>query len=76
MRNIANIEEKIKIEEILKLNDTKLEIEKQKKYNVDELFKNETKKQGTSLIDVSQKEKWYIKIYTFIKRVWLIKKER
>lgn len=68
---IANIEEKSKIEEILKLNDTKLELQKQKKYNVNDLFKNKTKEQDTSLIEVSKKEKWYIKIYTFIKRVWI-----
>ncbi len=40
---IANIEEKSKIEEILKLNDVKLEFEKTKKYDVKELFKEKTK---------------------------------
>ena len=73
---IANVEEKSKIEEILKLNDTKLEIQKQKKYNAEELFKNKTKDQDTSLIEVPQKEKWYIKIYTFIKRVLLTNKKK
>ena len=73
---IANLEEKTKIEEILKLNDIKLEIQKQKKYNVNELFKNKIKEQYTSLIEVQQKQKWYIKIYTFIKSIWLKNKKK
>jgi hypothetical protein len=73
---IANLEEKTKIEEILKLNDIKLEIQKQKKYNVNELFKNKIKEQYTSLIEVQQKQKWYIKIYTFIKNIWLKNKKK
>lgn len=73
---IADIEEKSKIEEILKLNDVKLELAKTKKYNVNELFNDKTKEQDISLTKVTNKEKWYTKIYTFIKKIWLRNKKR
>ena len=64
---IASEDEKCKIEEILKLNDIKLEREKQNRYNSNALFRNKVKTENNYLIEVNEKSKWYTKIYNFIK---------
>ena len=68
---IADSNEKNKIENILKLNDEKQEIEKQKKFNNIDLFKNKNKNKesikNVSLIEYSDRHKWYIKIIDKIK---------
>ena len=67
---IANPSEKNKIENILELNDKKIEITKQKKYNID-LFQNKNNKneaiKNVSLIEYSDKHKWCVKLIDKIK---------
>ena len=66
---IADSNEKNKIENILKLNDEKQEIEKQKKFNNIDLFKNKNNNKelikNVSLIEY--KNKWYMKFIDKIK---------
>ena len=68
---IADSNEKNKIENILKLNDKKQEIEKQKKFNNTDLFKNNNNNnehiKNLSLIEYSVKDKWYMKLINKIK---------
>ena len=66
---IADSNEKNKIENILELNDKKQEIEKQKKFNNTDLFKNKNNNnepiKNVSLIEY--KDKWYMKLINKIK---------
>ena len=68
---IADSNEKNKIENILKLNDEKQEIEKQKRFNNEDLFKNKNYKnqsaKNVSLIEYNDKNKWYLKLIDKIK---------
>lgn len=72
---IANASEKNKIEKILKLNDTKQEIEKQKKFNNTNIFKaransNESFK-NNELIEYTKNYKWYMKLLNKIKNFFV-----
>ena len=72
---IANASEKNKIEKILKLNDTKQEIEKQKKFNNTNIFKaransNESFK-NNELIEHTKNYKWYMKLLNKIKNFFV-----
>lgn len=78
----ATEEQKIKIQEILVLNQRKLEIEKSKKYNPNDLFKNkktdrivsenqESNIEETSLVEY--KENFFIKFKNFILKLLHIK---
>jgi len=67
---IADSSEKKKIENILDLNNKKQEIEKQKKFNNTDLFKNRNNNESTknvSLIEYSDKYTWYMKLIDKIK---------
>ncbi|MBQ3408123.1 MAG: hypothetical protein IJH12_02825 [Clostridia bacterium] len=78
----ATGEQKIKIREILALNQQKLEVEKRKKYNPDDLFKSNST--DTELIEsqknteevtalVEYKENFFIKFKNFILKLLHIK---
>lgn len=68
----ATEEQKVKIKEILDLNQKKEELEKREKYNPDDIFKNkreikneeQTEEKSLTLV---QEEKWYQKIFNLIK---------
>ena len=67
---IASDDEKNKIEKILKLNDIKLEKDKNNKYNPNDLFKNkeinkQNKKENKAMIE-DKKQKWYKNIWNKI----------
>lgn len=69
---IADSSEKNKIENILDLNNKKQEIEKQKKFNNTDLFKNRNNNnnestKNVSLIEYSDKYAWYMKLIDKIK---------
>lgn len=68
---IADSSEKNKIENILDLNNKKQEIEKQKKFNNTDLFKNRNNNnestRNVSLIEYSDKYTWYMKLIDKIK---------
>ena len=68
---IADSSEKDKIENILELNNKKQEIEKQKRFNNEDLFKNKNYKnqsvKNVSLIEYNDKNKWYLKLIDKIK---------
>ena len=68
---IADSKEKCNIQKILMLNNQKQEIEKQKKYNKSDLFKNNNKYneqiKNLSLIEYSNKNKWYMELINKIK---------
>lgn len=77
---IASANEKSKIEEILKLNDIKLEKDKQNKYNPNDLFKNKSYnikkvidkqniKENISMIEY-KKQKWYKNIWNNILKIF------
>lgn len=79
---IASDDEKTKIEEILKLNDIKLEEDKRNKYNSNDLFKNKSCKimdkqdikETTTMIEY-KKTMWYKNIWNMILKIFSKTKE-
>jgi len=74
----ATEEQKLKIQEILELNERKAEQEKRKKYNPDDLFKNVNKieniqKNETETALVEYKENFFTKFKNFIFKLLHIK---
>ena len=73
----ATEEQKVKIEEILQLNQQKTEIEKRNKYNPDNLFKNNSKETQKSAAKevalVEYKEDFFTKFKNFIKKLLHLK---
>lgn len=73
----ATEEQKIKIKEILDLNQQKEELEKRKKYNPDKIFKEtnkqEIQKESTNAI-IEYKESFFIKFKKFIYKILNINK--
>ena len=71
---VASDEERKRVEEILKLNTQKLELEKINKFDSNVIFKNneeidEEKNTPTDMI-VAENEKWYTKIFKKIKNLF------
>lgn len=72
MEYLLNDEQKELMKQIHKNNEEKAEQEKYEKYNPDNLFKNKTeypKTEETALAGVKP-EKWYEKIFAFIKNIF------
>lgn len=72
MEYLLNDEQKELMKQIHKNNEEKAEQEKYEKYNPDNLFKSKTeypKPEETALVGVKT-EKWYEKIFSFIKNIF------
>lgn len=65
---IVTKSQKEQIESILKINSKKSEIEKRKLYNPDTLFNKKTINKEQKIMQIVPKEKWYKKIYNYLKR--------
>ena len=66
---LATEEQKIKIKEILNLNQEKEEMEKRKKYNTDDLFKKYYTEKQTNNMLVEYKKPFFEKFKDFIFRI-------
>lgn len=73
MEYLLNEKQRIFMDELHKVNENQLEIEKSKKYNTDDIFKKQlthkNRKNEVALIDVKE-EKWYKKIFSFFKNIF------
>lgn len=68
MKYLLNEEQKKLMEELHRFNENAIEKEKSKKYNPDDIFKSNIKKEETELVEIKEK-KWYEKILSLIKRI-------
>lgn len=72
MQYLLNQEQRNLMKKLHKLNDKKVEEEKLKKYNPDNIFKNnkhENKsKENVTLVEINN-QKWYEKVFTFFRKI-------
>lgn len=78
MEYLLSKEQKELMEKIHELNEQNLQNEIQKEYDPKELFKNKTKNTVQSEREIAKLEenKWYNKLFSFIKRMFKIKNKR